>query len=324
MFSKLVKTSVPSNFIIIPVIILTGWWSFILGIEHVTWSNNKSILLSVLPPEIFTFPWGSVISVAMVMVVALIMIPFTARYFYSITGNVLPSVFFIALSSQIMWISVQGASLIAIFLFLFIFRNLFEVYHKNRVFGFVFNAGFLSGLSVLIYFPSVLFLIVCWAGIILLRPFSFREFFTALTGAIIPLIFTHALFMILGHEPKLYNLIENNFITTPFIFNDIRQIIWISFLAIFVFWSIVKVMLSGTLKKIVIRRYFETFLVTIILFSIVLISPYSDNGIFAMLLIPISYIISISVASIRKIFYADIIILLMILMQIFVQLPYFR
>lgn len=324
MFSKLVNTSVPSNFFIIPLIVIAGWWSFFLGINHIEWNNDKSILFSLLPQEFFTYPIGGLINLTAVIIISLFLIPFTTRYFHGTTGNVLPSIFFISLSSQILWISTQGTSLIALLLFVFIIRNIFEVYHQNRVFKLVFNAGFLTGLSALIYFPSALLLIFCWATIVLLRPFSFREFFTVLIGFLLPFIFTHAIFLLLNKEQLLFDFINKFFALSYFKLIGIKQLSWWLFFGLFSFWGITRTFFSGSLKKIVIRRYFFSFLVAFILFAILLLSPYSDMGLLSFLLIPLSFFVSISIASIKKYYYADFFIVLLIAIQILLQLPNFK
>ena len=322
MFSKLVHTSIPSNFIIIPILIISGWWSYFFGINQIVWCNDKSILFSVLPQKVFISPWNGLISLIILIIISFLLIPFTTRYFHGTTSNILPTVFFIALSSQIMWISSQGPSLIALLLFVFISKNLFEVYHQNRAFNLVFNAGILTGLSTLIYFPSALLLIICWVGIVLLRPFSFREFFTVLFAFLLPFIFTQAIFLILDKEQILYSFIENSLKISFIEIQGIKQLFWCVFFALFAFWSITKTFFSGSLKKILTRRYFFTFLVWFILFTILLLSPYSDKGILVFLLIPLSYFAAISVSSIKKQYYADFFILLIIVIQIILQLPY--
>lgn len=321
MFSKLINTSVPSNFFIIPLVVLTGWWSFFLGINPVVWNNSKSIIFSQIPQEYFTYPFGGLINLITIIIISLTLIPFTTKYFHGTTGNVLPSIIFISLSSQIQWISSQGTSLIAMLLFIYIVRNLFEVYHQSRVFKLVFNAGFLTGLSALIYFPSALLLIFCWATIVLLRPFSFREFFTVLIGFLLPFIFTHAIFLLLNQEQTFLDFFNNVFALTYIKLNGIKQFSWWLFFGLFSFWGITKTLFSGSLKKIVIRRYFFSFLIAFILFAVLLLSPYSDMGLLSFLIIPLSFFASISMASIRKHYYADFFIVLIIVIQILLQLP---
>ncbi|MBI5540591.1 MAG: hypothetical protein HY951_11070 [Bacteroidia bacterium] len=320
MFSKLINTSVPSNFFIIPLVVLAGWWSFFLGINPVVWNNSKSIIFSQLPQEIFTYPFGGLINLITIIIISLTLIPFTTKYFHGTTGNVLPSIIFISFSSQIQWISSQGTSLIAMLLFIYIVRNLFEVYHQSRVFELVFNAGFLTGLSALIYFPSVLLLIFCWATIVLLRPFSFREFFTVLIGFLLPFIFTHAIFLLLNQEQSFLDFFNNVFALTYIKLSGIKEFSWWLFLGLFSFWGITKTLFSGSLKKIVIRRYFFSFLIAFILFAVLLLSPYSDMGLLSFLIIPLSFFVSISMASIRKHYYADFFIVLIIVIQVLLQI----
>ncbi len=319
MFSKLIRTSVPANFIFIPIIIITGWWSTFNNASLISWNINNSIFLSLLPENFLLIKGIGVISILILVIISLLLISFTTKYFHGIMGNVLPAVIFLLFSSQLSWVTSQGASLISVVIFLFVIRNLFHVYHQNKVFNYVFNAGFLAGLAVLTYSPSVLLLFACWVTVILLRKFDFREFLTVLLGFLLPLIFTHALFLLLGKEQNIYKIIEQNIKIISFEFVNYKQFIWLIFFAVLILWSVVKVSISGILKKIAIRRYFYSFLFIIVI-STLFLSIYDDKGVLAFMLIPASYITSFSISSIRNKKIADVIIIIIIAMQIFVQL----
>lgn len=322
MFSKLIKTSVPANFIFIPLIILTGWWSVFNNVTKFSWNTSNSILFSLIPNDFFIFKGVGIVSILILIVISLLLISFTTQYFHGITGSVLPTVIFLIISSQLTWVNSQGVSLIAVLIYLFIIRNLFQVYHQNNVFKYVFNAGFLTGLSIVIYLPSVFLLLVCWFTIILLKKITFRELITVLLGAVLPLIFTYTLFLFMGKEQNIYNVIENNLKINYFEYANNKQLLWLLFLSILIVLSIAKALTSGILKKIVIRRYYYSLVIVILIYCALLLSVYDDKGMLAIVIIPASYIISFSIASIRKNIIANVVIVTLILMQIFVQLHF--
>ena len=320
MFTQLIKRSVSSNFLFLPIVVIAGWWSFFINFEKIEWVNEKSILLSFLPSEIFAHPWGGILAIVFTIATALIMIPFTAKYFHNSSSNLLPSFLFLILISQVQWVFKSGSYSVSLFFCMLTLRYVYESYHQNRVFHYGFMAGFLTAISTLIYFPSILFLVVSWTGLILLRSFKLREFLIVIIGFIIPLIFTHALFMLFGNEQKLYSVIENLFIQTSFQMNGLRIILLSSQIGILFLWGIMRTISSGSLKKIIIRRYFEILTIAFILYGIVFSIPYRDMGIFTLLTLFLSFILSLAITSIRKSLYASLFIVFLILLQILLQL----
>jgi hypothetical protein len=250
------------------------------------------------------------------------MIPITAKYFHNSLSNLLPSVLFLILISQVQWIFNSGVVSISMFFCMLTLRYVFETYHQNRVFHYGFMAGFLTSLATLLYVPSVLFLIVCWTGLILLRSFKLREILIVIIGFIIPLVFTHALFMIFGDEQKLYHLIENILVQTSFKLDDIRQVTGSIIIGILFIWGFIKSISSGSLKKIVTRRYFEILTLGFSLYCIALLLPYRDLGLISSLILLLSFILSLAITSIRKTLYASLFILFLILLQLVVQISF--
>ena len=57
----------------------------------------------------------------------------------------------------------------------------------------IFNIGLLSGLSILIFFPTFLFVFVVLFGLLIFRPFRIQEWFIVILGIITPFYFVFAL-----------------------------------------------------------------------------------------------------------------------------------
>jgi hypothetical protein len=84
-----------------------------------------------------------------------------------------------ALHKDMFWLSPQ---LISLSFILAALNNLFRIYQKPRSAGFLFNAGFFTGLATLFYFPFSLFLFFAIISILILRKFDIREIIQLLTG----------------------------------------------------------------------------------------------------------------------------------------------
>jgi len=322
MFAKLIKSSVPVNFIFLPIIIFAGWWLFYTGMNPLKWSTEKSILLPLIPVHVFSHPWCGIIAITFLLFTSLLMIPFTIKYFHNTSGNLLPAVLYLALMAPSQWLFETGPACIASFFCMLALRFIFETYHQKRVFHYGFMAGILSSLATLIYLPSILLLLVCWTGLILLRSFKFREFLIVVIGFLIPLLFTHAVFFILNREQQLLFLIKNTLVKNLFPDFKIYQIIWLSLISALCIWGVLKSITSDSLKKIVFRRYFETLALALVLFIGVFIFLITDNGLLTMLILPLSFILAIALSSIKKTIYASLFIFILILIQIATQISF--
>lgn len=96
--------------------------------------------------------------------------------------NLFPGMVFILLSAlhkDMFWLSPQ---LISISFLLGALNNLFRIYQKPQSAGFLFSAGFFTGLATLFYFPFSLFLFFAIISILILRKFVLRELIQLLTG----------------------------------------------------------------------------------------------------------------------------------------------
>jgi hypothetical protein len=68
--------------------------------------------------------------------------------------------------------------------------RLTQSYRKEEGIAVVFDTGFLVALSTLFYFPAWLLFPIIWVGLIVLRPFVWREWTSSLIGLLTPFAFT--------------------------------------------------------------------------------------------------------------------------------------
>lgn len=74
-------------------------------------------------------------------------------------------------------------------LILFVLDKLFYLYKNEHPLGFEFDSAFLLAMASLFYFPLISFLIFYFVSILLLRPFSWRDWTVGLLGFGVPFFF---------------------------------------------------------------------------------------------------------------------------------------
>lgn len=93
---------------------------------------------------------------------------------------------------------------------------LLGTYRQDKSFGSVFNVGLLLGVASQLYIPSLVFFVFCFIGILMLRPFVWREWMMLLFGVLIPFIYGGVYF----YWTDTYNEITSRIIIDPIINRD--------------------------------------------------------------------------------------------------------
>jgi hypothetical protein len=79
--------------------------------------------------------------------------------------------------------------IIANLFMLFALFKLMQTYRKETAYSEVFDTGFFISLAMLFYFPSAVFILILWIGLLIIRPFVWREWIISLIGMILPWLF---------------------------------------------------------------------------------------------------------------------------------------
>lgn len=113
-------------------------------------------------------------------------------------------------SPGLLW---PGAQQFAGLLLILVLHVLLGTYRQDKSFGSIFNCGLLIGLAAQIYLPSLSFLIFGLIGIIMLRPFIWREWIMLIMGVLIPFIYGGVWF----YWNDAYSEITRRVITDPIV-----------------------------------------------------------------------------------------------------------
>jgi hypothetical protein len=101
----------------------------------------------------------------------------------------LPALFYIIFMSNNKGMLTLHPLLFGNLFILFAIHKLLSSYRKDKAFSQAFDAGILISIATLFYFPFIVFLPLLIVGLIILRPFIWREWLISFLGALIPYAF---------------------------------------------------------------------------------------------------------------------------------------
>jgi hypothetical protein len=105
------------------------------------------------------------------------------------TTTYLPALVYIVLMSlQPEMFSLHPIVIANLFMLLAVYK-LMQTYRKETAYSEAFDTGFFISLAVLFYIPSIVFVLLLWIGLIIIRPFVWREWMISFLGLTLPWIY---------------------------------------------------------------------------------------------------------------------------------------
>ncbi|MEK6614639.1 MAG: DUF6427 family protein [Bacteroidota bacterium] len=102
------------------------------------------------------------------------------------TTTYLPSLVYIALMSlQPEMFSLHPIVIANLFILLAL-HKLMQTYRKETAYSEAFSTGFFISLAALFYIPSLVFIFLLWIGLLIIRPFIWREWVISFIGSMLP------------------------------------------------------------------------------------------------------------------------------------------
>ena len=100
-------------------------------------------------------------------------------------------------------------------LLLFALDKIFFLYKNAKPLALDFDIGFIIGFASLFYLPIIIFIFFFGIALILLRPFSWRDWATGIIGVFLPLFFAFCYYFLTDHLMLLYEKIVLSGIRRP-------------------------------------------------------------------------------------------------------------
>ncbi len=149
-------------------------------------------------------------------VISTLLVFFQALYFNHLVNyyrilaksSYLPAFSFILVSSLFVEFTLLSSALIANTFLLLALAKIFAWYKKERVTAPVFDTAFLIAIASLFFFPYVVFFLFVLTALMVLRPFSIREYLIAVIGLLLPYYFIGVYFFWVDQLPEfLHSLV---------------------------------------------------------------------------------------------------------------------
>ena len=135
----------------------------------------------------------------------------------------LPAMSYLLITSMLPEWNYLSAPLMSSLLIMWAFIKLFNLYNAGAANGTIFNIGLILGISSFIYFPSLVFVLCLFLGLMILRPFRINELVLLLFGILTPYYF-YAVYLFLNDRLSLTNIFPTITIEIPVL----RSTIWLA------------------------------------------------------------------------------------------------
>ena len=270
---------------------------------------------------------SSALAFAVGIVVIAMMQRLNNRYIFMPQRSVIPILLFVIIAFSFISLQHLTSALVAMPLLILSLNSIFASYRKDYAEGEFFLATFFIGLASIVYLPSMVFILMVIFSILVMRPFSWREWVAMLGGLIVPLLFivTYYIFFDDNALDHLRTFDPTKVIAA--IPKKMNSFFGYGFLAVLTVAAIYATffILSwvGTQKvrtnKIFLVFYSMIFIGTAAYFVV----PTVSKEIMLIVSLPLSYILGVFLTFTRRTFVADAILmtifLLTVLLQIFVE-----
>ncbi len=251
----------------------------------------------------YSFPRITVIiSLILLLFSGFLLARLNVRFFFIQARTQLPALFFILICSSLIPLQrLNPVSISVIFLIIAVFR-IFDTYKKEQLCYNFFDAALLISVGSLFYFNLIFLIVIIWIGLIILRPFIWREWIFTLIGLLVPYIILFFYYYMMDLDIKsllgtyksylLYKRYDMNF--------DLSyKILAIYYLLMLIISSVYMIAVYPG-KKIYARKYFMFFLwLFIVAIIIYLFIPSAGYEMIIIASLSISFLLAHFFVSVR-------------------------
>lgn len=116
----------------------------------------------------------------------------------------LPALTYVVLAGLIPPFLGLHPALFAVSLLIFALDMIFQFYKNRQALSLIFHTGFLLGLASLFYLPAIVLFVFFYFSLIVLRPFSWREWIVGFMGSTLPFYLIFTVYFVMDQFPVLY------------------------------------------------------------------------------------------------------------------------
>ena len=244
----------------------------------------------------YSFPLATVIiSLILLVMSGFLLVRLNILFFFIETRTQLPAFFYIFICSSFIPIQRFNPVLISgIFLIMAVFR-IFGTFKKEQVCFNYFDAALLISAGSMFYFNLIFLIVIVWIGLLILRPFIWREWIFTVIGILVPYLLLFSCYYLLDMDiNNLLNTYKSYFILDRYdiIFDLPYKLLAIYYLMMLVISSIYMIRVYPV-KKIYSRKYFMFFLwLFIVTLAVYYIIPSAGYEMIIIAALPVSFLLT--------------------------------
>ncbi len=228
----------------------------IAGLYHHT-EPAAAFLIRLIDPAQISQLWLAIGGGVLCFIESLLVNRIINRHKVSQRKNYLGGILFVIFSSMIPQCLVLGPALIATLFLLIVFDQLFDLSRQEKLYGNKFDLGFLTGIAMLVYFPSVFILPLVIIGFLTMRTGTLKGIMIIFTGfaSVLAIVFTYYLWYdrLPDMLPDMVNLPNRSALSTVRLthWQDI-SIAWIVLIGAWILANVPGILYSSVIQT---RKY---------------------------------------------------------------------
>jgi hypothetical protein len=326
MILKFFKSIRPATIVMIFVCGLLVWLrSFIYPAEDVFSFDKFPMPLTHLLYRFFPAQTihASILAFLLWMVHSFFLVWLNTKFFFLNERSFLPAFFFVLSSGIFLPLQRLNPVIISSLLLLFSLERIFISNRQTRTVFSFFDAGLLIGVGSLFYANLIFYFLIVWIGLVLLRPFIWREWVSSVIGLATPFVFTVSYYFLMeeGIIIDFFNTFQSNiFLPFNYMNFDIPGIIFLSYLGFLIFVASFRMIRFFSVKKVSSRKFFKlsfwVFILTVILYFTI---PSASVELLIILLIPVSYLLTHFFLGLKTQWLGEVLFLIYIAGIVFIQ-----
>lgn len=273
---------------------------------------------NILFPAISVWVGFAVMALLMFMIHSL-----NNQYIFIPQRSLLPLFLFIILGFSCLSVQHLTPALAALPFLLLTMNYMFGSYRKDYAEAEFFQLGFYFALASVIYLPALSLSFAVIFAVLVLRTFSWREWLSMIVGFILPFVFVEA-YVLFSSNADLNSITGLEFFKlTPAVPYKISSFFGYGYLVsiglAFLSGCVYLVGWAATQKVRTSKIYMVFFVLVVNVIVSFLLVPYTSKEIFVIAAIPASYIIGVYMIFVRRTFFADALLLFMLLFALSLQ-----
>ncbi|MGM0497030.1 MAG: DUF6427 family protein [Bacteroidota bacterium] len=258
----------------------------------------------------------------LILIQAVYILKINREYILVQRQNYLPSLIFIIITGSFIELQRINPGIFANLFIILMLNQVFSSYRKRYVLNRLFMAGIFVGIAGMFYSFAIVYLVIIWISLFLLRSIDLREWFVPVLGVIFPFLFLFSVYYI-HDELTITGLIETikANIKAPVSITHYQTpyYIFYAILGLFVIFGSFSIIKRFPGRKIYIRKFFEILwwmFVGPVLMLIFMSQIYGE--IIYFIAVPITYLIADYVNSIKNRTFGNVMILLLLASLVYV------